>query len=397
MSLMLKIVEGPNKGAEIALPEGVAITLGKGDDCDVVLADRTLPDEPSKIEASAGSVTLDGEPLELLTVTERGATAFAAGPDDASWGKLKWPARAPVAEAAPVAAEAPTTEEVKPEPPAEKRHGCLVMLLVLLIVAVVAGALGWYFRDQVRPYTDKARPQLEQAWAKAKPVCRSAMDKTRSIWDRIGRKEAVEAVEPEPGIEAVIERYGLEESGEGERKVLTGDFATRAERLAATAEAYAAQPGIELDFADDESLKAAVVDTIALLGEGDLKVTGVSKREAVLEGKAGNLRAALEAISVDVPKLRRVDAAGVETAMAPAAPSGSQAAANPLAAGVSGKKAAAASMPVCGILTQPYPCIVLRNGMRITEGADFAGGKVVKIEADSITVDVAGKEIAWRP
>ena len=43
MNFLLKIVEGPNKGAEIALVEGVAVTLGKGDDCDIVLADPTLP------------------------------------------------------------------------------------------------------------------------------------------------------------------------------------------------------------------------------------------------------------------------------------------------------------------------------------------------------------------
>ena len=32
MNFLLKIVEGPNKGAEITLVEGVAVTLGKGDE-----------------------------------------------------------------------------------------------------------------------------------------------------------------------------------------------------------------------------------------------------------------------------------------------------------------------------------------------------------------------------
>ena len=52
MSFLLKIVEGPNKGAEIALVEGVAVTFGKGDDCDIVIADSTMPAEPMKIEPS---------------------------------------------------------------------------------------------------------------------------------------------------------------------------------------------------------------------------------------------------------------------------------------------------------------------------------------------------------
>lgn len=404
MSLMLKIVEGPNKGAEIALPEGVAVTLGQSDSCDIVLADRTLPDEPFKLEASADAATLDGEPLELLTVVEKGATAFAVGPDKGQWGKLKWPRPEPVEEEKPVAPE-PAQQEEKPEPSPEpaKRHGCLVSLLILLLVVCVLAAIGWFFREQLRPYADKARPELEQAWARAKPACRSAMDRTKLMFNRLGRKDAAQETAPEPGIEAVIERYGLVDSGEGERRVLMGDFSTRAERLAATAEAYAAQPGIELDFADDESLKAAVADTIALLGENDLRVKGVSKREAVLEGKAGNLRTALEAISADVPKLRRVDTAKVETSGMPVAPAASQVATavpgkkTPVAASPSGKAPASVSLPVCGILTTPYPCIVLRNGMRIVEGAPFAGGTVVKIEADSVTLSVAGKEISWRP
>jgi len=397
VSLMLKIVEGPNKGAEIALPEGVAVTLGQSDSCDIVLADCTLPDEPFKLEASADAATLDGEPLELLTVVEKGATAFAVGPDKGQWGKLKWPRPEPVEEEKPVAPE-PAQQEEKPEPSPEpaKRHGCLVSLLVLLLIAVVLGIAGWFFREQLRPYADKARPELEQAWARAKPACRSAMDRTKLMFNRLGRKDVAQEAAPEPGIEAVIERYGLVDSGEGERRVLMGDFSTRAERLAATAEAYAAQPGIELDFADDESLKAAVADTIALLGENDLRVKGISKREAVLEGKAGNLRTALEAISADVPKLRRVDTAGVETG---SAAERGKTAPDKAAAAVraAGKTPAGASLPVCGILTTPYPCIVLKNGMRIVEGAPFAGGTVVKIEADSVTLSVAGKEISWRP
>ena len=91
MNFLLKIVEGPNKGAEIALVSGVAVTLGKGDDCDIVLADPTLPSEPVSIEASDTGVTVDGEPLEPFAVKTSGATSFAIGPSDAPWGELKWP------------------------------------------------------------------------------------------------------------------------------------------------------------------------------------------------------------------------------------------------------------------------------------------------------------------
>ena len=91
MNFLLKIVEGPNKGAEVALVEGVAVTLGKGDDCDIVLADPTMPDVPLSVETSADGVVVGGEPLEALWVKTYGATSFAVGPADAPWGELKWP------------------------------------------------------------------------------------------------------------------------------------------------------------------------------------------------------------------------------------------------------------------------------------------------------------------
>ena len=91
MNFLLKIVEGPNKGADIALVENVAVTLGKGDDCDIVLADPTMPDDPLKVEASADGVSVGGEPLEQFAVKTVGATSFAIGPADAPWGALVWP------------------------------------------------------------------------------------------------------------------------------------------------------------------------------------------------------------------------------------------------------------------------------------------------------------------
>ena len=91
MNFLLKIVEGPNKGAEIALVAGVAVTLGKSDECDIVLADPTLPSEAIRIEASDDGVTVDGGVLEPFAVRTAGATAFAVGPADAPWNELKWP------------------------------------------------------------------------------------------------------------------------------------------------------------------------------------------------------------------------------------------------------------------------------------------------------------------
>ena len=82
MKFLLKIVQGPNAGAEIALVEGVRVTLGSADACDIVLADPTLPAEACAIEASADGVVLttpgaEPERLEPLRVRSFGSTALA--------------------------------------------------------------------------------------------------------------------------------------------------------------------------------------------------------------------------------------------------------------------------------------------------------------------------------
>ncbi|MBQ8125301.1 MAG: hypothetical protein IJ173_05350, partial [Kiritimatiellae bacterium] len=55
------------------------------------------------------------------------------------------------------------------------------------------------------------------------------------------------------------------------------------------------------------------------------------------------------------------------------------------------------TLPVCGILTTPYPCLVLKNGMRVLEGAPLGDSIVLKIEADAVTLTNANGRIVWKP
>ena len=55
------------------------------------------------------------------------------------------------------------------------------------------------------------------------------------------------------------------------------------------------------------------------------------------------------------------------------------------------------SLPVCGILTEPYPCLVLRDGRRILEGAPVGDLIVQKIEADSVSLTNSLGRIEWKP
>ncbi|MBR4611432.1 MAG: hypothetical protein IKO40_01820, partial [Kiritimatiellae bacterium] len=214
-----------------------------------------------------------------------------------------------------------------------------------------------------------------------------------------------EPIEPKEVLEAralsaVIERYGLVATNRDGRAVLIGDFATRAERLAATAEAYSAQPGIALDFADAVSLKAAVANTLSLVGETNLSVTDVTNRVAVLAGEVSNFRRALEAIKADVPKIANVDVAGV--ALGGASLAGLETTderpvdgSSPVSNSMSSIQAP--PLPVCGILTTPYPCLVMSDGRRILEGAAIGDFVVMEIGADSVMLTNSIGRVEWKP
>ena len=45
MNFILKIIQGPNAGAEIALVAGTTVSFGRGESCDIVLGDQMLPDQ----------------------------------------------------------------------------------------------------------------------------------------------------------------------------------------------------------------------------------------------------------------------------------------------------------------------------------------------------------------
>ena len=414
MNFLLKIVEGPNKGAEIALVEGVAVTFGKTDDCDIMLADATFPDSPVRLEATPTGVTVDGEALANFHVRTIGSTAFAAGPADAPWGNLTWPAR----EEMPAgSADGRSGSEVPAQPPGHttaeppndasgetpaspaRRRGCLGCLVVFILLAILLAVLGWFFRDQARPCAEK--------------VWRMASGSVAESGSGSAGKAETSGVCTNETLPALVARYALAATNRNGSTVYVGDFATRAERLAATAKIYAAQPGVELDLSDGESLKTAVADTLALVGEQALSVVAVTNRTAVLVGRTANLRRTLEAISADVPKLANVDVAGIKLVRVDPEPSRLPSPSSPpevltvaavdsdnddsIDEGSEKRVAPRVDLPVCGILTTPYPCLVLRDGARIMEGASIGDNVVQKIAADSVTLTNATGRFVWKP
>ena len=402
MNFLLKIVEGPNKGAEIALVEGVAVTLGKGEDCDIVLADPTMPDAPLSVEASADGVAVGGVPLESFSVKTFGATSFAVGPADAPWGELKWPKPEDREEERENGEESteppppPTTEPPPPpatEPSSRRRGGCFGCLFVLLGLLLVLIALVWLFWDALKP-------RAESLWEKMY-AGRSGTDDTPTV-------QSSGSVTRSSSLRDIAAKYALSLVESDGRARISGNLKTRRDRLAATAEAYGAQPGVELDLSDDETLRTSAEDALFTLTEGALKVVAATNRVVSIAGSSRSpllLKKTLEALNADLPKLRNVDTSGVVISPLMARTDGDGAGDGEQADGIfstrtprrTSKKTASPTLPVCGILTTPYPCLVMRDGRRIMEGATVADSVIVEIGADSVTLTNSTGRFTWKP
>ena len=402
MNFLLKIVEGPNKGAEIALVEGVAVTLGKGEDCDIVLADPTMPDAPLSVEASADGVAVGGVPLESFSVKTFGATSFAVGPADAPWGELKWPKPEDREEERENGEESteppppPTTEPPSPpatEPSSRRRGGCFGCLFVLLGLLLVLIALVWLFWDALKP-------RAESLWEKMY-AGRSGTDDTPTV-------QSSGSVTRSSSLRDIAAKYALSLVESDGRARISGNLKTRRDRLAATAEAYGAQPGVELDLSDDETLRTSAEDALFTLTEGALKVVAATNRVVSIAGSSRSpllLKKTLEALNADLPKLRNVDTSGVVISPLMARTDGDGAGDGEQADGIfstrtprrTSKKPASPTLPVCGILTTPYPCLVMRDGRRIMEGATIADSVIVEIGADSVTLTNSTGRFTWKP
>lgn len=395
MNRILKIVGGPLKGAEIALVAGTKVKVGSGDGCDVLVSDPTLGAVAFELEVTEEDVTVtlpDGTAKTMLDFEARefGSSAFAVGPAEGVWQEIVWPerrTRGPELGDQGVAKPVDEPSAAKPEPEAAKaeaedgktasRASCLVPLVVFLLLIAVLVWLAWRYRDRAA--------EIWYGW----------------FPDREAEVAKTEA--ERPTLEEIAVRYALKVAEADGRTVVTGDFKTRGERLRAAAEVYSVRPGADLDFVDDESLFSGASDLLKLVTEGRVEVLSATNRVVALKGYAASteaLREILVALDADVHGVARVDCTGVTC--------GSNAEAVeelPTFPPVPGEKprprraksAVSPNLPVCGILTTPYRCLILKDGSRILEGGEFGGCIVERISADAVMLRNAAGAFEWRP
>ena len=426
MNMLLKIVQGPNAGAEIMLAEGMTLSLGKGDMCDILLADMSLGDVVCELEINAERVRLllpggAEERLEPFHVKFLGeTTAIAIGPESGAWEELVWPARG--VSSVNVSQD---DGEAEPEAPAESqpdgnaarsRHfgcGCVLALAVLLAIGVFAA--GILFCPAASEWFSRRGVPVEKVKSAIMPVqraCAEGLCKLKGFANSRGKGEKpVRQVAHSRDVNSLAADLGLVCSETNDAFVVSGNFATRATRLAATASLYAAKPGVKLDLSDDESLRSATAEVLDLVSEGNLKVSSASNRVVAISGfspSASELRKVIEAISSDVPYVRSVDCSQVRLGEATGAiavsqmskESGSRNGANAIKASrsrIEARKSDVPKMPVVGVMTLPYPCLVLKDGSRVAEGAEFNGFIIEKIGADTIQIRGPEGMFEWKP
>jgi len=424
------------KGAEIALVEGVAVSFGSGDDCDVIVQDATVPAKACEIEVDATGVRIavgggSSESLPAFEIRSFGTTSFAVGPVDGEWQDLIKPVRPAVERADPETADAPVPEDVesasrrKEEAPSDadatgtsrrRKTGFVTALLVLLLLVLIV-LLAWLFWPRIVekcPKVESARVlcvekgkawyAASRTWVSEKMSSKTAKDSTSSV-----APMSLADLASTHGL--VLTNYPLSSI---HYPLLQGNLKRRTERLAIRALALSADPSVKFDLTDDETLFSSSSELLFACSDGALKVDAAKNRVVTISGYAPSCEAlerAIRALNADVKGIDRLDtshvrvggtapAAVAKTPFVREAPPGE----HPVVAIPAHtpeppvkKTEKAQDYPIAGILTAPYPCVVMRNGVRLVEGAQIGRAVLVKIEADKLTLRDGNQDVEWKP
>ena len=397
MSFLLKIVQGPNAGAEIALVEGVNLTFGCADDCDIILSDSSVGEKAFELEVTSERVVAvmpDGKTMKLepYKVTFVGASALVVGPSEGIWKSLVWPKMEVAAEdiAETQEDDKVKVQEEKPTKKVFSWRGIILVVITLLLCGLAVFAWKKY-PQQTKQYSLKALSATNKAWGILK--------------EKFSKEKPDIEMPVAESLDEVANDCGFKVVRNGDEVIATGDFLTRIKRLEATARAYASHPGLKVDFTDAESISCAVSELMELVCDGVLKLDKLEGRKAYLSGCVSSrnfLEKVLRSLSEDVPKITSVDCSKVTiTSLAEVAAAGDgktqEAGTNVLRCAKKQGGSKAPQMPIAGILTIPYPCLVLNDGTRIMEGARFGAYTIEKILPDRITVRSVDGSFEWRP
>lgn len=175
--IVLKLIAGPNAGAEIALAPGTH-TIGRTLACDIVLSDDAVAERHVRVQVGDAGVEVraldarvhvngvpvpqDGQPLTVNDVVMVGVTQFCVGPSGSAWPKPGLPGMLPAAQAG----RAPARESSsKPAPAVRPARAWQVFSSAVVGMLLVSGFFV-FSQGNTKPVplpTAKLEDQLQSA------------------------------------------------------------------------------------------------------------------------------------------------------------------------------------------------------------------------------------------
>lgn len=333
MSWILKIIQGPNDGAEIELPDGQVTRLGRGDSCDVMLLDAMMADVAMELDCKGEQVTLtplaDGcylgekallrdhaEALPAFTVVTCGDTRLAVGPSDRPWPELTWPdlqalrlaALPPLSEQEllEIAEQARARALAKEQEAQEALHGEAALEEEKQAKTARQAKFRRFWRAVFRwfLYLLIALVVLLCMWVGYRYV----FELTAPPLDNTSEVQTIRERE----LDKLIEKHQLvlTQSRDKDRRLLRGNVSTGQERSRVEQAASLAFPGIRLELSDDETLRDGVQAVLNGLAEKTLVIEQARHGVVRIIGMVAvenDWRTVEATLKSDVPMLKKLE------------------------------------------------------------------------------------------
>ncbi len=336
MPKILKILTGPQEGAELELDAGIALRIGTDASCDVALVDAMAPslaaelllqDDNVMVTAQAEQIFMGEEPLVVgqstsmtdYTILTIGSTRCAVGDSDKVWPPMKWiPLDVLLADktAAPAETAAPKADE-KATPATEAAETSKAP------TATAAEEDAPLSREQLEKL-DELQSKKRAARRKKLAIllwgilllgCAVAMWVTgKYVWSKAQPKEVIQE-EPvdvqkrnQDELRAKVIAYHLdmEEDEKGDIRRISGNLPTVSQRILIEQAIRYEAPYITCELTDDETLARSVKGLIWGLAEERLKLVSLHDRIAEITGMTESeeeWKTIVENIRHDVPRL----------------------------------------------------------------------------------------------
>ena len=327
MPKLLKILTGPQEGAELELDAGIALRMGTDDSCDIVLVDAMAPgqalelvlegDDVSVTAAAermfAGDAALPvGEKTALpdYTVLTVGSTRCAVGEADKPWPPLRWiPLDVLLAEKPQPQKQ---EEETKPEEktPEQTEEAPLSREQVEKLDEL-----------QSKQRARRGRSLAIMSWLLLILICAAGMWFTgRHVWNLAAPKEKKETEDiaenaHKTRLEKLRERalalgLTIEEEEDGSIKRISGNVPRTSQRTVIEQIVKYDCPNVVCEMTDDETLARSVKELIWGLTEGRLQLVSLKDRVAKLMGMTNSeeeWKTIVDNIRHDIPRLASVE------------------------------------------------------------------------------------------